>query len=382
MPAPTRVMRFCEVIGQAEAKAQLAAARTSGRIPHATLFLGPEGNGALPLALAYAQYLFCKQPLDGDSCGQCVSCRKMGGLQYADLYFSFPFFKKPSKEHTIADDYAREWREALLESPYMDIDHWVSLISEESRQLIIPVDEAGSIIRKVSLKGYEGPLKIMVIWMCELMRSDTANKLLKVLEEPPENTLFFLVAHNPENLLSTILSRTQVLRLPRLPDRTVAEELVQRGVPPERSGQIAHYASGNWWRAWQLASADTPEARLSEAFVEWMRLCYKRDLVHLNAWINRMHEQSRDLQKQFLAYALEQVRQNLVLNYAGPGLTRMNAEEAEFARKFSPFINDLNADDLTSELNRAHTDIGRNVHTKIVFADLSIRIHYLLNRVS
>lgn len=374
-------MKFSEIIGQHEVKTRLTGARTEGRIAHALLFLGPEGNGNLALAIAYAQYLLCTNPEPEDSCGVCDNCRKVNSYQYADLFFSFPFFKKSGREVNIADDYSGEWRNCLLQGPYFGIDHWMNELSSDSKQLDFTVHEAGSIIRKVNLKGYEGRLKIMIIWMCDYMKAQTANKLLKVLEEPPDNTLFFLTAHSADNILPTILSRTQVIRVPRIADEDLTSALLKKDVDPERAASIAHYSDGNWWKALQLVDALDTRLELSAVFIEWMRLCFSRKMLGLFAWINSMDkQQDREGQKQFLSYALEQIRQNLVYNYAGVGLTRMNEAESAFAKKFAPFINDLNAEEMMQELNKAHFDIGRNVNGRIVFSHLSFRIHRLLNR--
>jgi len=371
-------MRFSECIGQEAAIRRLLSARKQGRIAHAQLFLGPEGSGNLALALAYAQYLFCKNPSDSDSCGECPSCKKVSSYQYADLFFSFPYIK--GDKETISDEYLTTWRACLSLAPYMDADHWLMEIASDTKQLVFTVHEAVSIMRKMSMKGYEGPLKIMIIWMAELIKTDTANKLLKLLEEPPENSLFFLVANQSDQILPTVLSRTQVMYVPRLPDRVIQESLESRGVESEQAADIAHYSSGNWWRAQQLLGEDSEEQDLASSFQSWMRMCFKRNVLELTEWVDATAKSKREQQKQFLVYALEQIRQNLVLNYGGPDLTRMSAGEADFARKFSPFINDLNAEDLLSELNKAHFDISRNVNSRIVLMDLSLKVYRMLNR--
>jgi DNA polymerase-3 subunit delta' len=374
-------MMFRDCIGQEEVASRLIGAHREGRVAHAQLFVGPEGSGNLALALAYAQFLFCPNKTETDSCGQCPACKKVSSLQYADLLFSFPIINKgPSGNPSISDDFLPEFRDAALNQPYMDSDYWFSVIGNEGKQGIFSVREAVSIIRKVSMKGFESPLKIMVIWMAELIKVETANKLLKVLEEPPENTLFFLVANQADQILPTVMSRVQVMRVNRLSDDLIAHHLMRRGVAAERAKAIAHYSAGNWWRAKSMADEEDDGSDTAELFQTWMRACYRRSMGEITSWVNTLSDWTREEQKQFMLYALEQVRQNIVLNYAGPGLTRLNEGEAEFSKKFSRFINDLNAEDLMSEFGKAHLDISRNVNSKMVLMDLSLKVHRMLMR--
>ncbi|MFN8698348.1 MAG: ATP-binding protein [Flavobacteriales bacterium] len=374
-------MMFRDCIGQEEVASRLIGAHREGRVAHAQLFDGPEGSGNLALALAYAQFLFCPNKTETDSCGQCPACKKVSSLQYADLLFSFPIINKgPSGNPSISDDFLPEFRDAALNQPYMDSDYWFSVIGNEGKQGIFSVREALSIIRKVSMKGFESPLKIMVIWMAELIKVETANKLLKVLEEPPENTLFFLVANQADQILPTVMSRVQVMRVNRLSDDLIAHHLMRRGVAAERAKAIAHYSAGNWWRAKSMADEEDDGSDTAELFQTWMRACYRRSMGEITSWVNTLSDWTREEQKQFMLYALEQVRQNIVLNYAGPGLTRLNEGEAEFSKKFSRFINDLNAEDLMSEFGKAHLDISRNVNSKMVLMDLSLKVHRMLMR--
>ncbi|MDZ4751385.1 MAG: DNA polymerase III subunit delta' [Flavobacteriales bacterium] len=374
-------MRFADVIGQDDVKRRLRSSFREGRIAHALLFLGPEGSGALSVALAFAQYVLCTKRTEEDSCGECPSCRKMNSLQHADLHFSFPYFNIHSApRETYSDDYSAKWRAAILEDPYLDLDAWRSRLTSENKQFQIPVSEAGNIVRKLALRSYEGDYKFMVIWAADMIKNDTANKLLKIIEEPPDHTLFFLVAHSTENMLATILSRTQVVQVPRLRDQDIENGLIQNGVDPEKAAQIAHYTQGDWFRSRQLAAAQDPNALFFEQFQRWMRMCYSRDAIAIIRWAEEMTDLSRDDQKHFLTYALDQIRQNLILNYAGEELARMSDNEKAFSIKFSRFINDLNAQQLMEVLNDAHLDIGRNGYAKLIFSDLSFKTHKLLTR--
>ncbi len=373
-------MRFADVIAQEDLKRRLRSSFKEGRLAHALLFLGPEGSGALPLALAFAQYVSCTHRTEEDSCGQCASCRKMTGLQHADLHFSFPYFSISGREQTFSDDYLEPWREAVNANPYFDADDWRNRLTNDNKQLIIPVSEAGAIIRKLSLRSYEGDYKFMIIWGADMIKNDTANKLLKIIEEPPDHTLFFMVASSTEQMLATILSRTQVIQVPRLSDEQIRLALLDRNVDPVKADQIAHYTQGNWFRSVQLSESTDPNAMFFEQFQRWMRMCYSRDAIAIIRWADEMHAFSREDQKHFLTYALDQIRQNLVLNYAGEDLARMSATEREFSVKFSPFINDTNAFGLMEILNEAHHDISRNAYSKLVLSDLSFRMHNLLQQ--
>jgi len=347
-----------------------------GRVAHAQLFLGPEGSGNLAIALAFAQYLFCSNPQEDDSCGTCPSCRKVSGLQYADLHFAFPVIRKDEK--TTSDTYMSEWREAALHHPYMDAEFWHSTIADGTKQPVFTVSESVRIMQKMSLRGFEGPLKIMIIWMAELIKTDTANKLLKLLEEPPDNSLFILIANKTDQILPTVLSRVQVLQVGRLSDELIASELKAKGVSSDTSASIAHYVNGNWWLASRMADEGVRD--FHSLFKRWMQLCFTRDVAVLLELVDEITSESREIQKQFLTYALEMIRQNIVLNYAGADLTRMSDSEREMSVRFAPFINDLNAEEVMQELGRAHFDISRNVYAKLVFTDLSLKMHRFLNR--
>lgn len=349
------------------------------------MFLGPEGCGNLPLALAFANYVSCSQRTDTDSCGVCSTCQKFDGLQFADLTFSFPFFNKSKSGDgdtgkTTCDDWMNEFRAHLLGHPYTTEVDWRESLSEDNKQFHISVYEAGNIVRKLSLKPYEGGYKFHILWMPEYLRNDTANKLLKVLEEPPAKTIFILVANNTEQIISTILSRVQVIHIPKVDDVTVRTELEQSGLSHDKAADIAHFADGNWSLAVTLSASDDPNQMLTAAFVDWMRACYKKDMIAMNKFSEARHAESRNDQQQFLHYALSKVRDNLVLNYAGHDLVRMNQQERDFSVKFSPFINDTNAVEMMELLTEAHTDIGRNAYSKLSFMDVSIKMHYLLTR--
>jgi DNA polymerase III subunit delta' len=374
-------VQFKDIIGQQDAKQRLRMAIHEGRVAHALMFLGPEGCGNLPLALAFANYMSCTNRTEEDSCGACPTCKKFKSFQFADMFFSFPYFNRESGE-TLSDDWMGEWRSTINEGLYFNLDHWRGKITKDNKKLQFPVAEAGNIVRKLSLKSYEGGYKFMVLWLPEYMSVDTANKLLKIVEEPPEKTIFLFVAENSESILPTIQSRVQVIQIPKIKDEDLQQALLDNGADFEQAQSITHFADGNWWLAQQLAKSEDPNQFYSTQFIDWMRSCYKKDVIKLVKWADAMHQLSRDEQRRFLTYALDQIRQNLMLNYTGERLSRLNREEKEFSSKFSVFINDLNAMDFMTELTEAHNDIGRNIYSKLVFTDLSMKVHYLLMRKS
>jgi DNA polymerase III subunit delta' len=375
-------LQFNNIVGQNEVKLRLRNAFKEGRLAHAIMLLGPEGNGSFALAMAFAQFISCANRTAEDSCGQCPTCHKISALQFADMNFTFPFFNKSDSqsEKTTCDDWISDWRTLMLANPYSSVEDWKASITKDNKQLIISVAEAVRIIQRQSLRSYEGGYKFQIIWLAEYLKTDTANKLLKILEEPPEKTVFILICNNAENILPTILSRVQSVFVPKVKDDIIAHELIKAGQTQEQALSIAHFADGNWNKALQLANAQNPDAFFAEQFQLWMRMCYSKNTPWLIGWSNRMHDLPREEQKHFLTYALEQIRQNLMLNYVGEELARMNENESEFSKKFAPFINDLNAEDLMDELSEAHADVARNAYSKLVFMDLSLKLHYLLKR--
>ncbi len=377
-------MQFKDIVGQKDAKERLLHSYKEGRLAHAIMLLGPEGSGNLAMALAFAQYISCPNKSHEDSCGACVSCKRHASLQHPDVHFSFPYFPAPKSERggedTNSGFYAAPWREALLESPYLSLDHWRDCITKDNKVLQLPVAEADYIMKRLSLKSFDGGYRFLILWLPEYLGSGTANKLLKTIEEPPANTLFFFVSNNSERILTTILSRVQTLHIPKLRDEDILGYLLGRGVESQVAQSITHYVDGNFWRARLLAFSEDPNVFFSSQFIHWMRICFKKDMVAVVKWADEMHKLTREEQKDFLMYALDQVRQNLVLNYAGSSLARMNAQEAEFSVKFSPYINERNSEDLMDLISDAHLDIGGNVTSKLVLTDLSVKVHYQLKK--
>ena len=373
---------FDSVIGQATVKNRLIHSYQEGRVPHALLLNGKEGSGALGLAMGMARFLLCEQKQANESCSQCKSCRAVDSLQHPDLHFSFPFFNISGKEKTTSDEFMEEWRKMMLSTTYFNTEYWVSQISKENKMLLFPVHEANNIAHKVFLKSFYGGPKIMVIWMAEMIKEDTANKLLKLLEEPPAQTIFILVTESMEQMLPTVLSRVQQIHVPILGAEEVRIQLEAHGIDPERAQLAAAFANGNWWKALQFAENDHFNQGLDEVFQQWMRLCYKKDLFQLTELGNTFQSWGREVQKQFFEYALEQVRQNLMKNYVGEPLVQMTPGEWEFATKFSKFINQFNVEDLMETIAQSAYHVSRNLNGKLLFMNLSLQVHHLLRRNS
>jgi len=382
---------FREIIGQEAVKQQLRASIREGRIPHAQLFTGISGIGKLQLALAYAQYLNCPHRTDEDSCGQCPTCLQFEHLQHPDLHFVFPIVKTDAGD--TCDAFLEPWREIILNNHYFDLDDWHSALGVETKQSMIYEKESGEILRKLSLKSYGDGYKVMIIWQPEKMNTATANKLLKLLEEPPAQTVFLLVSEHPEQLLSTILSRVQTIRIPRLETDVIAQALKQKGIDAVKATDIARIANGSYLAA--LKKADETEENQKELsdFIALFRDAYtvgvlkdpqkKFDsLKRLKEWSMSMADAKvgRERQKHFLQYAQQQVRENYIRNMAQPELNYQLEAEREFSTKFAPFIHNGNVEAIMNQLDLAERQIEQNGNAKMIFFDLCLQMIVLIKK--
>lgn len=369
-------MQFSAIIGQEAVKTRLTRSVRDNRVSHAQLFLGPEGTGSLQLAIAYAQYVLCSNKGETDSCGECASCQKVKNLTHPDLHFSFPFV---AAEADVSDEIIKKFRDCFKEFPYMNLRHWTSYHAEENKQPQIGVKEASGILQRLSLKSYEGGYKIMIIWMAEYMNTATANKLLKILEEPPEQTLFLLVCENQEGLLPTILSRTQIIKIPRLKDSEINAYLTNvLGANTETAATISAVSQGNAFEAWRLLTESADASGNLAMFRKWMQICYRNDMLGMLEWVDEMAGTGRENQKNFLYYALQIYRQCVLLHYSEGKLVNLIGEEREFMQKFAPFIMGQNISQLNDEVTKACYHIERNGNGKLIFLNLSIKIMRLL----
>ncbi len=372
-------MKFSEIIGQQNIKTQLLNTVRQGRISHAQLFNGEEGYGTLPLALSYAKYILCQNPKENDSCGECNSCRKVGKYEHPDLHFVFPVVPTKDKEKPVSDTFIKEWRQFLLNTPYGNYNDWLNCLDAGNSQAIIRVDEGREILRKLSMKSFEAEYKIMIIWFPEKMNAETANKLLKLIEEPPVKTLFLLVSQNSQQIISTILSRTQLVKINRIAEDEIFTGLKQNhNLNDEKARQISRICEGNYNLAVEYLESSIDTQWNFEQFVQMMRLSYSGKLIGIIKWVDDVAKAGREKQKAFLSYALRMVRENLIINQQQKNIIRMAENEEAFAEKFSNFIHPANSPYLQQELDKANVHIARNANAKVVFFDLCVKLNRIL----
>jgi DNA polymerase-3 subunit delta' len=385
-------MLFSEIIGQHEIKRRFIRTVSEQRIPHAQLLRGTEGVGKLALAIAYAQYICCENRTAIDSCGVCPSCVKYKKLAHPDLHFVFPVIKPAGRQTVVCDDFIADFRKMVFEKMYFGVNEWFAKISDDAKQGLIYSNESEEIIRKLSLKTYESDYKIMIIWLPEKMHETCANKLLKILEEPPEKTVFLLVSNEPDQLISTILSRTQHVHIPRLSEDEISRALLRNQdleIEPDDAQYAAHIANGSYLTALSVLNDGDENKQNLERFIMIMRLAWqvgnKKDhasLKTLRKWSDEMALASmgRERQKNFLSYAQRMTRENFIRNLQQPELNYQTAQEANFSYKFSPFINERNVEDLMTEFALAERQIEQNVNAKMIFFDLVLKVIMLLKR--
>ncbi|MDR0661609.1 MAG: DNA polymerase III subunit delta [Prevotellaceae bacterium] len=368
-------MQFKDVIGHSDLKRRLIQSVQQGRISHAQLFLGASGYGNLPLALAYVQYVCCQNRQEDDSCGTCPSCHKFGKLIHPDLHFAFPVntSQKISKD-PVSDSYIAQWREQVIESPYFSEHDWYETIGIENKQGIIGKAEAELILHKMSFKPYESDYKIMLIWLPERMNATAANMLLKLVEEPPQNTIFLLVSDNSDLIIKTILSRTQLIKIPSIEESILAERLANEyELSGHESKVLARLSAGNYLEVNRIVRQQDEENDYFESFTTLMRKAYANDILGLLVWVDDTARLGREQQKSFLVYCQKMIRENFILNLKVDAVYITGAER-EFSEKFSQFITAANAFDIYKELNLAIAHIGQNGNAKIIFTDLALKI--------
>lgn len=371
-------MFFRDIIGQDEAKQRLIREAKEGKIAHARLFCGPEGIGKLPLAIAYARYLSCQNPGEDDACGTCPNCMKYNKLAHPDLHFVFPVIKIKSKD-TVSDDFLPEWRELLSQTPYFNLNIWLKEMGAENQQAQIYVKESDEIIRKLNLKSSQGGYKIMIIWLPEKMNVECSNKLLKLLEEPPSQTIFLLISEEPDMLLTTIQSRTQRFNLYGIEENQIAQKLtLQYGILEQEAIDIAHRSEGNFLKALETIHLNEENQLFFEMFVSLMRLSYQRKIREMKQWSETMASMGRERQKQFLQYCQRMIRENFIYNFHESSITFLNEEERHFSSRFAPFVNERNVIGIMDELSEAQRHIEQNVNARMVFFDFSLKMIVLL----
>ncbi|MCK5823694.1 MAG: DNA polymerase III subunit delta [Bacteroidales bacterium] len=373
-------MLFTDIIGQDNTKQRLIQTVKDGRISHAQLFLGPEGCGKLALALAYAQYISCENKGDHDSCGTCASCKKYQKLIHPDLHFVFPVASaKSGNQKPVSDDFINEWRQSILDNPYIKLNQWFGTIGVENKQGSIYSQESGQIIKKMNLKTFESEYKIMIIWMPEKMNISAANKLLKMIEEPPAKTLFLLVSENAGKIIQTIRSRTQLVKIPKIDDENLSIALKNKfDLDENKISDIAHLSNGNYAKAVEVINSDEENQYNFNCFKTLTRLCYKADVLELVKFVDIISKIGREKQKNFISYSIRMMRENFILNKNKPEITYLTNEENNFSQKFNTFVNERNIMKITREFNQSFLHIERNGNSKIIFLDLSLKLIKLL----
>ncbi len=371
-------MFFKDVIGQDEVKRRMIQSVDDNHIAHAQLLCGPEGIGKFALAMAYARYIHCTHRQQGEACGVCPSCRQHTAMTHPDLHFVFPMVKVDKKKR-ICDDYLPEWSEFVKEHTYFGTDTWLKHIGADNKQAVIYGEESESILRKMSLKSYESPYKIMIVWLPERMNDTCANKLLKLLEEPYPGSVFLLVSDNPARVLGTIQSRSQHIELRALSTPVIAEALQrQYGIAEQDAVAVAHVADGSYLRACESLRLNEENQLFFEYFVQVMRLAYARRIKDLKGWSETVADLGRERLRRFLSYAQRMIRENYIYNLQLPELSYMNRDEAQFSSRFAPFIHERNVQAIMQHLSDAENDIGQNANAKIVLFDLAIKLIMLL----
>ena len=372
-------MDFKEVIGQEETIARLVKMVDERRLPHALLLTGPEGCGKMAVAMAFASYLLTHHVPN-----QRNAEAMLAKWQHPDLHFSYPVIRPAgtNPEHKMeSDDFAKEWNSMLLEGPYFTMDQWLDRMGAANQQALMGVGESDSLLRKMSLKSSQGGYKVSIIWLPERMNQECANKLLKLLEEPPAMTVFIMVCEAPDRLIDTILSRTQRIACKRIGDETVEQALVQRrGIDDDTAHRIARLANGNWLKALEELDTGNENRLFFDMFKMLMRLAYQRNAKELRRWSEAAAGYGRERQKRMLLYFMRMVRENFVYNFQNEELNYLTLEEEAFAKNFARFINEANVVEMNELFARVYRDIGQNANAKMQFFDMSLTVIMLILR--
>lgn len=374
-------MQFKDIIGQEEIKSKLIRSVQENRVPHAQMLVGPSGNGKLALALAYAQYIMCQNRGETDSCGVCPACQKMSKYIHPDMHFVMPTaLTKKVKKDNESDMFLDDWREYMLKCEgYANEEDWYSFLDIENKQGFISVRDAKTLIHKLNFKAFEGSYKIVIIWMAEKLRTDTANKILKILEEPPAKTVFLLIAEEPEEILATIKSRTVIHKIPRIDINDLQDSLIEKfSLDAQKAHDIALIANGNWITAKYLSQENSDYKYNFHTFQQWMRLCFKNKIPELIDLSSNLKDLGREKQKMLLSYGLNIVHNALLANNGLSDKVLLPDDEKQFCINFAPFINNENVTAITSLLSESIDQIEQNAYAPLLFTNLSFKLCTLL----
>ena len=377
-------MTWSEVIGQEEAKERLMQMVREDRLPHAMMLCGPVGSGKLALAIAFGCYLLSRKEEGGtrnENSSRHIQAM-LQKLEHPDLHFTYPTIKLPSMKSDykpVSDDFAKEWHELVMESPYFTMEEWMEAMGGENQQAIITARESDDLVRKLSLKSSQGGYKVSIIWLPERMNIECANKLLKLIEEPPQQTVFIMVSEEPEKLLETIRSRVQRIDIRKTDNDAIRQALIERrGIDEDSAQRISRLANGNWLAAIEELQADSEKGLFLDMYKNLMRLAYQRKIKDLRKWSEQMAAMGREKQRRWLTYFLRMTRESFVYNFREQDLNYMTADEEAFAQNFARFINENNILPISDLANLAIRDIGQNANAKIVFFDFALQIIVLL----
>ena len=373
-------MNWSEVIGQEEAKERLMQMVREDRLPHAMMLCGPVGSGKLALAIAFGCYLL--NPNRHNAPTLPLEPLMLQKLEHPDLHFTYPTIKLPSMKSDykpVSDDFAKEWHELVMQSPYFTMEEWMAAMGGENQQAIITAGESDDLVRKLSLKSSQGGYKVSIIWLPERMNTECANKLLKLIEEPPQQTVFIMVSEEPEKLLETIRSRVQRIDIRKTDNDSIRQALIERrGIDEDSALRISRLANGNWLTAIEELQADSEKGLFLDMYKSLMRLAYQRKIKDLRKWSEQMAAMGREKQRRWLTYFLRMSRESFVFNFKEEELNYMTAEEEAFAGNFARFINESNILPFSDLANLAIRDIGQNANAKIVFFDFALQTIVLL----
>ncbi|MFH2142295.1 MAG: DNA polymerase III subunit delta [Bacteroidota bacterium] len=372
-------MLFSEVIGQSSIKQRLIDSVKENRVSHALLFAGPEGSGKLALALAFVQYIMCTKKKENDSCGVCPACVKNSKFIHPDTHYIFPIINLPQYKPTICDNFLDKWRDQLTETPYFSINQWLNNLEADNKQAIIYSEESDNIIKKISFKTFESDYKITIIWNADKMNIAFANKILKLLEEPPEKTIFLLLCENPDKLLPTILSRSQIIKIPPVLEEDLMNYLKKNLQYDDiQAYNIAKISEGNYIKMIENINLSDELTFNKESFISMMRTSWSEKATDINLWVENMHSIGREKQKSFFQYSLRMIRENFIFSSGVQPLNKLTDDELEFTKKFSKFIHKDNVIQISNELNSANYHIERNGYARFILFDLVLKLAKLL----
>ncbi len=365
-------MFFKDIIGYSEIKGQLIRMVQDGHVGHALMFLGAEGSGNLPLAIAFSGYILCQNPGADDRCGACSSCKQISAISHPDLHISFPIIKSPKLKKETCADYHREFIDLIKNQPYLTLEQWELESTGENKKSLIPVAEANEIVRVLSLKSFMSGHKVMIIWMAEKLNDASANKLLKTLEEPTQKTVVILVVCHTENMLPTVISRVQLVAIPPLQSSVIEEALIHtKNIQPDIAKTLAKQSEGSYGTALSLIKHKEDHTAFFKTFSTWMRACVKRDPAAALKAVEQISLLKKDRQQRFLDYALEFLHRSILYRHLGPDHALFSSEESEFAVKFAPYIAGTDLDAFESTFSKGHYHIERNANSLALFMKIS-----------